>query len=310
MNSKPLVSVIALCYNHAPYIKSCLESVFNQSYDNWELIVVDDNSTDDSVEVIESLIKPYSNCFFIQNDKNIGNCSSFNKAFAISKGEFIIDLATDDILHPDRLKLGVEFFSICPKKTGFIHSNGYLFQDSIENKEKYHLIDKIIPSGDVYREIIRKHFIFSPSMMVKREVLIELKGYDHTLAYEDFDLWVRASRNWEFYYSPACLVYKRILPKSMSQKFTQKGNSKMYESTLRICEKAFQLNRNRDENLALAFRIRYEMKMALVFCCFEEVIGFQNVLSKMKLSRFDTKVYAFLAKLKLDLYYLVRLFKF
>ena len=117
-----------------------------------------------------------------------------------------------------------------------------MFHDSLENKKIYHNYNKIIPSGDVYRDIVAKHFIFSPSMMVKRDVLLELNGYDESLAYEDFDLWVRASRNWEFHYSPDCLIYKRILPFSMSQKFIQKGNTSMYKSTLRICTKAFHLN--------------------------------------------------------------------
>lgn len=310
MNSTPLVSIIALCYNHAPYIKTCMESIFNQSYTNWELLIVDDKSTDDSALEIERVIANNPKCVFIQNKKNLGNCRSFNKAFALSKGDFIIDLATDDILHPDRLKLGVEDFQKRSKKTGFIHSNGYLFHDSIENKKKYNAEDKIIPEGDVYHEVLAKHFIFSPSMMVKREVLLELNGYDESLAYEDFDLWVRASRNWDFYYSPLFLVYKRVLPFSMSQKFTQKGNANMYRSTLKICEKAFDLNRIESENQALALRIRYEMKMALVFCCFAEVKGFFKLLKHMKMLRFDSYLLVFLASLNLDLYYLIRRFKF
>ena len=98
MQDKPLVSIICLCYNHEKYVVETLQSVINQSYSNIELIIVDDYSSDNSKDVIVNWLKDYPEIQFIANNVNLGNTKSFNKAFQLSKGEYIIDLAADDVL--------------------------------------------------------------------------------------------------------------------------------------------------------------------------------------------------------------------
>ena len=106
--TEPLVSIICLCYNHAPFLKEALDSVLAQTYSNLEILVVDDVSTDNSVEVIQGYVHRFPEIRFIRHTKNKGNCASFNEAFQISKGRFIIDFATDDVLHHDRVSRQVE----------------------------------------------------------------------------------------------------------------------------------------------------------------------------------------------------------
>src|SRR5688572_12462642 len=106
---QPLVTVIAISYNHAPYIKEALESVYNQSYSNIEFIIVDDASSDASAAVIETSIQGRS-IQFLKNESNAGNCRSFNKAYALSKGKYIIDFALDDIMYPTRIEKQVMLF--------------------------------------------------------------------------------------------------------------------------------------------------------------------------------------------------------
>src|SRR5688572_16900954 len=107
---QPLVSVVCLCYNHAAFVKEAVQSVMGQTYPNIELILVDDASRDNSAAVIEELQRQYPSIKVILLKNNVGNCKAFNQALAESKGAYIIDLAADDILMPDRIKQGVEFF--------------------------------------------------------------------------------------------------------------------------------------------------------------------------------------------------------
>ena len=93
-----LVSIICTCYNHSSFVIEALESVFNQSYKNIEIIIIDDASSDNSVYLIENWLLDKPNILFLKNEENKGITTSFNKASKYAKGEFLIDFATDDIL--------------------------------------------------------------------------------------------------------------------------------------------------------------------------------------------------------------------
>jgi len=98
-------------------------------------------------------------------------------------------------------------------------------------------------------------------MMIRRSVLERLGGYDESLAYEDFDFWMRSSREWKFCYTAEALVKKRMLKDSMSKDQFRRKSIQMV-STYRVCEKILQLNRAVDETKALSKRIGYEMRQA------------------------------------------------
>src|SRR6185436_18882244 len=108
MMPSPTVTVICLCYNHARFVEEAIESVLNQSYANIQLIVVDDASTDKSAEVIKQLINKHSSIEFLPLQTNLGNCKAFNQGLARAKGEYVIDLAADDVLLPTRIETGVQ----------------------------------------------------------------------------------------------------------------------------------------------------------------------------------------------------------
>ncbi|MDQ3393819.1 MAG: glycosyl transferase, partial [Bacteroidota bacterium] len=110
---------------------------------------------------------------------------------------------------------------------------------------------------------LKKYYICPPSFMARREVFDHLGGYDESLAYEDFDFFVRSSRKFKFCYSDKVLVQKRILATSLSAKQYQKG-SKQLISTYFICEKALLLNKTKKEHVALKKRIQYELTQALI----------------------------------------------
>lgn len=106
MNS-PLVTVLCLCYNHARFVAEAIDSVFAQTYQPIQLIVVDDGSADNSAQVIEQMLRDHSDVLFLKHTHNQGYCASLNEALKHAKGEFIIDLSGDDVLLPQRVSSGV-----------------------------------------------------------------------------------------------------------------------------------------------------------------------------------------------------------
>jgi glycosyltransferase involved in cell wall biosynthesis len=260
----PLVSVIAICFNHEKYVIECLQSVVNQSYNNVELIIVDDFSNDNSREKILEFVKKNPSARIIFNEKNIGNCRSFNQALKISTGKYIIDLSTDDVLLPKKIEKQV-------KKIEETESIGVIFSDAdfIDGNSNFlGNIRKnlILPIGNVYEDILEgKCFTMPVTMMMRRTILELLGGYDENLAYEDFDFWIRSSRICDFGYIPEILSYQRILKGSHSTKSIIKY-SPLVQSTVKVCQKAFLLNETELENKALAIRLR----MVLLRCAFTE----------------------------------------
>lgn len=269
MNQKPLVTVICLCYNHSKFVVDSLQSVINQSYENIELIVVDDYSKDNSVAVIKKWLKNFPKIQFIANDKNLGNTKVFNKAVQFAKGEYIIDLAADDILLPNCVTLQVEKFEKSKyKNLGLVYGNceniyengsfdSYYFE--VDSNKK--VIEKRI-TGDIYKTVISTgKGICSVTALIKKDVFDAIGGYDESLAYEDLDFWIRLSRNYEVDFIDEILVQKRILTTALSTNFIKK-HSKINQSTYKILKKTIILNRNREEDLAVQKRVHYEIILA------------------------------------------------
>ncbi len=261
---QPLVTVICVCYNHAHYVCEALDSVANQTYSNLELIVIDDGSTDGSGKVIKKWMVNHPDATLILNGKNLGYCKTFNKAYRLSKGEWLIDLSADDVLMPDRVEKGIKLFANAGDDVGVIFSDAQ-YIDEQGNPLRFHserFPHKIIPQGDLYKDVIQRYFICSPTMMFRRSVLDVLQGYDESLAFEDFDFWVRASRNFKFIYSPEVLVKKREVSTSMSKKQFERSSPQRW-STLAVCRKIMKLNTTPDENKALKQRLIYEIGVSL-----------------------------------------------
>ena len=260
----PLVSVVCLCYNHARFVEEAIQSVLNQRYSNVQLIVIDDHSTDKSIEAIDKFISGNKAVEFIPLPSNLGNCRAFNIGLEKAKGDFIIDLAGDDVLMPDRIEMGVRNLESLGKEVGVQFSDAELINENGAHLG-YHS-DRFrhdsIPQGDIYKEVLSRYFINSPTMMMRRQVLEELGGYDGALAYEDFDFWVRSSRICKYSYIPEPLVRRRILSTSLGQRQYRTGSDQL-RSTLTVCRKAFDLNKTEDEHAALRKRIVYEMRRAM-----------------------------------------------
>lgn len=262
------VTIVALCHNHAPFLREALDSILAQTYPHLEVWLVDDASTDGSPEILREYAARNPTWHLRLLPENVGNCRAFNQAFFQSEGEFVIDFATDDVLLPTRLTQQVAQFQAAGATVGMVYSNCELIGQDGWPLGLHHRPDGrggLLPapaSGWVFAEVLRRYFISTPTMMMRRACLASLGGYDETLAYEDFDFWVRASRDWQFEYLPALTTRKRKHPRSMSAKAYQ-AHDPYLTSTIKVCEKALALVRDAPERAALATRLRWEMRQAV-----------------------------------------------
>ncbi|WP_456460850.1 glycosyltransferase [Reichenbachiella sp.] len=258
----PLVSVICLCYNQARFVKEALDSVVNQTYSMIELIVVDDGSNDDSKAVIKEWREDHEEVPFVNLKDNVGNTTAFNQGLKLASGKYVIDLAADDVLLKNRVERQVEFFESLHSAVGVIYSDALYIDENGKVLHQHFASPRFKPyEGEIYEKLIDTYFIPPPTMMVKKEVFDELKGYDGSLAYEDFDFWVRSSRNWRYGYQRESLIHIRKWSNSHSTGWYKK-NDKQLHSTFKVCEKIRRLNQTNGECEALIRRIRFELRQS------------------------------------------------
>lgn len=257
-----VVTVICLCYNHAPFLEEAVRSVLKQEGVRTQIILVDDFSIDDSRTKIALLQQEYPDLLVVMNERNEGNCRSFNKALRWATGDYIIDFATDDVMPPERLKKQVAFFEKQNSNVGVVYTNVALINRVGNYIKTLYPQDVVLPEGDVFEALLTTSFIMPSSMMIRKAVLDELDGYDTTLTYEDFDFWVRSARTWYYAYQPEVLMKQRVLSGSYSTRFTQRKND-LVPSTVKVCEKALKLIRTESEKKALIHRLKRVMRQCL-----------------------------------------------
>lgn len=280
-----MVSIICLCYNHANFIEEALYSVFNQTYTNWELIIVNDASTDKSKKIIDKIVKenPLQIIQTIHLERNKGNCAAFNEGFKISKGRYIIDLAADDKFEIDKLEKQVKILENADNQTGICFTNAILIDEESKEIGNYYFDwhKKQPKNGFIFKELIRAGgMICSPTMLIKREVLEELGGYDESLSYEDYDFWVRSARKWKYIFLNENLTFYRKTNHSHSSTFKKKNNPHLY-STLKVCQKGFYLCQNKEEYQSLSISVLYHFKESLKYKNYKAAKGFLVMFGKL-----------------------------
>ena len=266
MQENPLVSVICLAYNHENFVVETLNSVIQQNYRPIELIIVDDCSLDTTKLEINNWLLSHPEVQFIANEFNIGNTKSFNKALKIAKGEYIIDLAADDLLLPNGIQVQINAFQKSKfQNLGVVYGNAEIINEDGSFNSFYFPVDKngkVVSKriiGDIYSSVLSTgDSICSVSTLIKKSVFDFLGGYDETLAYEDLDSWIRASREYEFDFIDEVVVKKRTVGNSLGSNFYKKKH-KINFSTYKILKKALKLNRSKVEDLALQKRVNHEI---------------------------------------------------
>lgn len=180
MNNK--ISVIVPCYNQKEYIKETIDSVKNQTYSNWECIIIDDGSTDESVEVIESLISS-DDRFVLLKLTNGGVSRARNEGINISTGGYVLPLDGDDKINSRYLELAINYFIENPD-TDLVYCNAEFFGA----KKGYWDLPEY-----TYEYMFDLNCIFCSAIYKKEDYLIKTQGYDTKLVYgyEDWDFWLQ-----------------------------------------------------------------------------------------------------------------------
>ena len=211
--NQDLVSIIIPAYNSERYIGETIQSILSQTYQNYEIIVVDDGSTDNTVEVVKSIDDKRVKYIY---QKNASQAVARNTGISNSKGKFIAFLDNDDLWHPDKLEMQLRLFD--NKETGLVYTK----IEDIDRDGKS-IKSRKSPNyyrGDVFIKLLEQNFIAVSSVMVRVELIKINNLYFRTgrQGSEDWDLWLRLARITKFDYVPKELVKYRVYPESMGNK--------------------------------------------------------------------------------------------
>lgn len=198
----PLVSVIIPTYNRGWIIKEAIDSVRAQDFEDFELIVVDDGSTDNTPEVLDA----YRGTINVFRQKNKGVSAARNRGISEASGRFIAFLDSDDLWLPQKLSRQVEFFNTTPDALICQTEEVWIRSGVRVNPKKRHQK----PSGMIFEPSLALCLVSPSAVMIRRSLLEIVGNFDETLpACEDYDLWLRISCRFPVYCIDTPLIIKR-----------------------------------------------------------------------------------------------------
>ncbi|MBJ6141834.1 glycosyltransferase [Hymenobacter sp. BT559] len=236
-NNLPLVSIGVASYNNSAYIVETLDSIRLQTYSNWELIVVDDASTDNSITLISNWFKahPEVNGCLLVNDHNRGICHTFNRFLTQARGQYISIIGSDDLFLPSKLTTQVALLEAAPATVGVVFSDLSKI-DAAGNVIIPSVYDtgQIRPfSGNVWLEMLNTNFLGAMTVLIRRRCIDQIGLFDENLAYEDWDMWLRISREFDFLYQPEITCHYRVHGNSV----LHRRRATIIDSSLRLLQK-------------------------------------------------------------------------
>lgn len=263
MHTDLLVSICVVTYNSRLYIEETLDSVKKQTYSNLELIISDDNSTDDTVPFCEQWLKKNKACFkrveLIKSKQNTGIAPNCNRAYFAACGEWIKGVAGDDVLFPDCIEKNVRFIKNHPEAqliqsyNLYIDSNSYLL-----NRDRYEKdIFFFNACAEKQHEILlRKYVANTVSTFMKRSLFIEVGGFDEQIKMmEDYPFWLLCTGcGIKIHFMDELTMYYRIHQASISN-----GGEK---NRLKILPPIFEYNFQVREKYILPYLMGVERYVA------------------------------------------------
>lgn len=269
-SQKPLISIIMASYNYSQFIEEAINSVLNQTYKNWELLIVDDGSQDNSVEIVKKYSDQYSNIYFYthKNNENKGLAETVQLALKKSKGKYIAFLESDDYWTNEHLDKKVETFNNYPEAK-LVYNDVELFGDKNRlNIMSSHIKRCRLLSEEIKKpEDISKYFIISTiiptfSCMMLEKNLLKKCNFNPPIP-QHLDWWIGAQVTFlaKVYYLNQKLTNWRIHPQSYigrTQKNTDRNKEKKLLKALLVILK--KLNPKK-YNYFLSQAITYKLKI-------------------------------------------------
>jgi glycosyltransferase involved in cell wall biosynthesis len=266
----PLISVIIPAYNGEKTIRETIESVLNQSFKDFEILVINDGSQDATLDIINS-IKDFRLKVFSYS--NAGQAVSRNRGFSQSSGEFIAFLDADDLWTPTKLEAQLKALQDNPQA-----AVAYSWSDFIDEKGQFlRGASRSTLSGDVYAKLLLTDFLDNGSNpLIRRQALIEVGGFDETLTpAEDWDMWLRLAARYHFVLVPAPHILYRLSANSESSNLLR-----MESACVRVIKSAFKQAPDSLQHLKRhSFANIYKY---LIFKCFDRSVKRSRALVAAK----------------------------
>lgn len=265
MIESPLVSIILPVYNGEKYIRYAIESIVQQSYKNWELIIIDDCSNDGTHDIVREFEERDSRIVCYRNQINLKLPRSLNRGFSLAKGDYFTWTSDDNILKENMLEVLVNELRKSPE-IGMVYSN-YILIDADGNQLE------TVKEADPYYLIYGN--VCGASFMYRREVANEVGEYDAAMFLaEDYDYWIRIYCKTEMKHIDEVLYLYRVHDQSLSE--TRK--EKIKEQVCAVLKKNFI-------GLYLKAKCKEEM-----YVLFDNVVKESNTFENERLIKLFCKI--------------------
>lgn len=262
--TQPLVTVIIPLFNAEKYIAQTIESVISQTYQNWEMIIVDDCSTDNSKDIVKKYEAKESRIKLIELEKNFGGpARPRNVGLDISKGDYLAFLDADDVWLKNKLRVQInemlvnnlDFTSTDSK---FIDDNSI---DTIINKHKIIIFFKKIKRKATLSDVIKGNFISTSSAIVSKNFISKFDENKDFIGVEDMYLWMKIlnEKNVRYKYITDKLIKYRVSSTSLSER----GVNQKQAIKANLCILKFILDNQKFEYIKY-FYIRI-IKLAFIY---------------------------------------------
>lgn len=176
-------------YNGGRYLGDSVASILKQTYKKFEVIIINDGSTDESLDILNEYLRK-DNRIAIINQQNLGLSNSLNRGIELSRGDLIARMDADDISNPTRLEEQFNFMNNNPE----VAVAGTAFELFGENT-KSKIITMPVTNESIRRNLAFRFCLCHPTVMFRRKTIVDAEGYQETGPWEDLELWLRLSRN-------------------------------------------------------------------------------------------------------------------
>lgn len=217
-----LISIAMCTYNGSRFVKEQLDSILNQTYNNFELIIVDDMSKDDTINIINKYVQKDKRIKFFQNEKNLGFVKNFEKAISFCLGEYIALADQDDIWKKDKLEVFLQEI----KDNILIYSDAIVIDENSKNLNK----EFIRPEANLVNGKCNKSFIFSNcvsgnTLMFKKELIPYILPIPDTISFHDIWIAFVASTIGTITYTEKSYIYYRRYNEQVTKHIEKNYNS-------------------------------------------------------------------------------------